>query len=132
MRRQVLIIPLVVGLGAAVAWRVRAQDAYKHAPSGGSTTVEGTETSAASKTGGRMIHMTPREGDTVAAGQVIGRLDCADAEAAEVAARAHIDAAKAQLTLAEAGSKGAHSAAVAAAAQVSALESQVRAAEIAK
>src|SRR5689334_8437434 len=103
MRRQLLIIPLIAGLGAAVAWRVHAQDAYKHGPSGGSTTVEGTETSAASKTGGRLIELTLREGDAVSAGQVIGRLDCADAEAAEVAARAHIDAAKAQLALAEAG-----------------------------
>ena len=40
MKRQLLIIPLVAGLGAAVAWRVHAQDAYKQAPSGGSTTNE--------------------------------------------------------------------------------------------
>jgi HlyD family secretion protein len=132
MRKQLVIVPLVVGLGLAVAWRVRAQDAYKQAPSGGSTTVEGTETTAASKVAGRLAELTVREGDAVAAGAVIARLDCADALSAMVTAQARIDAAKAQLALAEAGSKGARDAAVAAGAQVRAIESQVRSAQIAK
>jgi len=132
MKRQLLIIPLVAGLGAAVAWRVHAQDAYKQAPSGGSTTVEGTETSASSKTGGRLLEVDVREGDAVKAGDVIAKLDCSDAEAVVVTARAHVDAANAQLGLAEAGAKGAHDAAVAAGTQVAALQAQVRAASVAK
>ncbi|MCA9676201.1 MAG: HlyD family efflux transporter periplasmic adaptor subunit, partial [Myxococcales bacterium] len=132
MRAQLLIVPVIVGLGAVVVWRVQAQDAYKHAPSGGSTTVEGTETSAASKTGGRLIEVRVREGDVVAAGDVIARLDCSDADAALATAHAHIKNAEAQLALAVAGSKGAKDAAAAAAAQVAAIQSQVRAAEVQK
>ncbi len=130
MKKQVLIVPLIVGLGTAVAWRVRAQDAYKHAPSGGSTSVEGVETTAASKTGGRITSVLVDEGDAVTAGQVVATLDCADAEAMLASANARIDNAVAQQRLAEAGSKGAHQAAAASAAQVKAVQSQVRAAEV--
>jgi HlyD family secretion protein len=132
MRKQLVIIPLLVGLGAAVAWRVRAQDAYKRAPSGGSTTVEGTETTAASKVGGRLAEVLVDEGDAVTPGQIVARLDCADAESVMATARARIEAARAQLALAQAGSKGARDAAVAAGAQVRATESQVRSAQIAR
>jgi HlyD family secretion protein len=132
MRKQVIIAPLVLGLAAAVAWRVHAQDAYRHAPSGGSTTVEGVETTAASKTGGRLVEVLVAEGDALTAGQVVARLDCADAEAAVATARARVENALAQLALAEAGSKGARDAAVAARAQAGATDSQVRAAEVAR
>jgi HlyD family secretion protein len=132
MLKQLLIVPLIVGLGAAVAWRVHAQDAYKHAPSGGSTTVEGIETTAASKTGGRLIEVLVDDGDLVTPGQPVARLDCTDAEAAVALAAARVDNARAQLGLAQAGSKGARDAAVATSAQIGAVESQVRAAEIAK
>lgn len=132
MKKQYIVFPLILGLGAAVAWRVRAQDAYKKAPSGGSTTVEGVETSAASKTGGRVLEVLVHEGDAVKSGDTIARLDCADAQAIMVTAKSRVDAATAQLALAEAGSKGARDAAVAAGAQVRAIESQVRSAEIAK
>lgn len=132
MRAQLLVIPVIVGLGAAVVWRVQAQDAYKKAPSGGSTTIEGVETSAASKTGGRLVEVLVREGDAVTPGQTVARLDCTEHEAVLAAAYARIDNARAQLALAEAGSKGARDAAVAASASISAAQSQERAAEIAR
>ena len=132
MKKQLVIVPLILGLGAAVAWRVHAQGAYRHAPSGGSTTVEGVETTAASKTGGRVLSVEVREGDAVTAGQVVARLDCTDAEAAVATAAARVENARAQLALAEAGSKGARDAAAAARAQVGAVDSQVRAAQIQK
>jgi HlyD family secretion protein len=132
MRKQLVIAPLILGLGAAVAWRVHAQDAYRHAPSGGSTTVEGVETTAASKIGGRILEVRVREGDAVAAGEVVARLDCAEPEAAVATAQARVENARAQLRLAEAGSKGARDAAAAARAQASAVDSQVRAAEVQK
>ncbi len=132
MRAQLLVIPVIIGLGAAVVWRVQAQDAYKHAPSGGSTTIEGTETSAASKVGGRVLEVLVREGDAVTAGQPVARLDCTDAEAMLGAAHARIDNARAQLALAQAGSKGARDAAVATSASITAAESQARAAEISR
>jgi len=130
MKKQVLILPLIVGLGVAVAWRVRAQDAYKHAPSGGSTSVEGVETTAASTLGGRILAVLVEEGDAVTAGQVVATLDCADAEAVHASAQARIDNAVAQQKLAEAGSKGARQAAAASEAQVHAVRSQVRAAGV--
>jgi HlyD family secretion protein len=132
MRKQLIIGPLILGLGAAVAWRVHAQDAYRHAPSGGSTTVEGIETTAASKIGGRLLELSVREGDAVTPGQVVARLDCADAEAAVATAQARVENARAQLALAETASRGAADAAKAARAQAAAIDSQVRAAEVQK
>lgn len=130
MRKQHLLVPLILGLGAAVAWRVHAQDAYRHAPSGGSTTVEGVETTAASKTGGRLVEVRVREGDAVAAGEVVARLDCAEAEAAALTAAARVENARAQLALAESASKGARDAAIAARAQIGVVESRERAARV--
>jgi len=130
LKKQMLLVPLVIGLGAAVAWRVRAQDAYKHAPSGGSTTVEGTETSAASKNGGRLVEVLVREGDAVTAGQPVARLDCADAEAAVATAQAQVANARAQQVLAEAGQKGASANAAAARAQAAATAHQIASAKV--
>jgi HlyD family secretion protein len=130
LKKQHLLIPLVLGLGAAVAWRVQAQDAYKRAPSGGSTTVEGTETTAASKTGGRLVEVLVHEGDVVQPGQAIARLDCVDAEAAVATAQAQVDNARAQQVLAEAGQKGANAQAAAARAQAAATARQIASAKV--
>jgi len=130
VKKQMLLVPLVLGLGAAVAWRVHAQDAYKHAPSGSSTTVEGTETTAASKTGGRLVEVLVDEGDRVEAGQAIARLDCVDAEAAVATAQAQVDNARAQQVLAEAGQKGANAQASAARAQAAATAHQIASAKV--
>ncbi len=119
MRKQLLSgLMLVIVLATVIALRVRAQNAYKHAPSGGSSTLEGTEAVVATKQGGRLVGVLAREGDAVKAGQVLARLDCDDQEATLALAKARARQAVAQVELAESGVGGARETAMAAAAQV--------------
>jgi HlyD family secretion protein len=63
--------------------------------------IEGDDSAVSSKTGGKILEVTVREGDTVTAGQVIARLDDAQVRARE-------DQARAALTNAQAKMQGAH------------------------
>ena len=117
MRKQLLSgLMLVIVLATVIALRVRAQNAYKHAPSGGSSTLEGTEAVVATKQGGRLVEVLAREGDAVKAGQVLARLDCDDQEATLALAKARARQAVAQVELPESGVGGARETAMAAAA----------------
>jgi HlyD family secretion protein len=68
--------------------------------------VEATEVRLAPEAGGRVIELLVDEGDTVAAGQVILRLDPRDAQLALDRAKADQRQATAQVKLLEAGSRG--------------------------
>jgi HlyD family secretion protein len=68
--------------------------------------VEATEVRLAPEAGGRVIELLVDEGDTVAAGQVILRLDPRDAQLAVDRAKADQRQATAQVKLLEAGSRG--------------------------
>lgn len=119
MKKQLIAgLLLALVLSAVIAMRVRAQSAVKDAPSGGSTTLEGTDAVVATKVGGRLVEVLVREGDRVEAGQVVARLDCDDQEAVLALASARVKQAEAQVTLAETGVTGAKDAASAALAQV--------------
>jgi HlyD family secretion protein len=90
MKRILAILALlVVALAIALALRMRAQSAYKHAPSGGSGTIEGVEVDITSRIGSRIQTIHVNEGDEVKVDQVLVELDCAEPEAmlAEVRAR---------------------------------------------
>jgi HlyD family secretion protein len=63
--------------------------------------IEGDDSAVSPKTGGKILEVTVREGDTVTAGQVIARLDDAQVRARE-------DQARAALTNAQAKMQGAH------------------------
>ena len=103
MGKRAALIPVVlVILAALLVWRVRAQDARRSGPTGGSTTVEGTATVVASKIGGRLVEMSAREGDRVTAGQIVGGLECGDQQAALAASTARLAAAQAQREVASA------------------------------
>lgn len=103
MGRRAIAIPIVLVLLAGVlGWRVRVQEQRRRAPTGGSATLEGTDTVVASRIAGRLIELTVDQGDRVQAGQPVGRLECSDQEAALRAARARLDAAGAQIKVAEA------------------------------
>lgn len=96
--------------------------------------VEATEVRVAAEVPGRVIELAVAEGDRVAAGQLIARLDTADAELAVQRAEAERDQAAAQLRLLEAGSRAedirqAEAQGASAAADVRAAESEVEAAE---
>ncbi len=119
MKKQLIAgLLLAVALAVVIALRVRAQNAAKLAPSGGSTSLEGTDSVVATKVGGRLVEVLVREGDPVVAGQVVARLDCEDQEAAHALALARVKQAEAQIALAEAGVTGAKEAANSATAQV--------------
>lgn len=119
MKKQLIAgLVLVLILATVIAYRVHAQNAYKHAPSGGSATLEGTETVVAAKVGGRLVEVLVQEGDAVKAGQVVARLDCKDQDATLIVADARVKQAEAQITLAEKGVVNAKEAAQAVGAQV--------------
>ena len=67
--------------------------------------VEATDVQVAAEVGGRLLELRVSEGDRVAAGQVIARLDTADAELALARARAERDQVDAQLRLLRAGAR---------------------------
>jgi HlyD family secretion protein len=67
--------------------------------------VEATEVRVSPEVGGRILEMAVAEGDRVAAGALIARLDTSDAELALTRARAERDQAAAQLKLLRAGAR---------------------------
>ena len=67
--------------------------------------VEATEVQVAPEVGGRIIEVAVEEGDRVAAGAVVARLDTADVQIAIRRAEAERDAALAQLRLLQAGAR---------------------------
>jgi multidrug resistance efflux pump len=67
--------------------------------------VEATEVSVSAQVGGRIVELKVAEGDRVKAGDVVARLDTADAELALRRATADRDQAQAQLSLLRAGSR---------------------------
>ncbi|MFO0587829.1 MAG: HlyD family efflux transporter periplasmic adaptor subunit [Polyangiaceae bacterium] len=119
MKKQLIAgVMLVLVLSAVLAYRAHAQSSYKHAPSGGSATLEGTEAVIATKVAGRLVEVLVQEGDAVKPGQIVARFDCEDQQAALALAEARAKQAEAQITLAEKGVAGAQDAARAAQAQV--------------
>ena len=67
--------------------------------------VEATEVQVAALVGGRLLELRPDEGDHVAAGELVARLDATDTELALARARAERDQADAQLRLLRAGTR---------------------------
>jgi HlyD family secretion protein len=67
--------------------------------------VEATDVRVSAQVGGRLLELRVAEGDRVAAGDVIARLDTADAELTLQRAQADRDQASAQLRLLEAGAR---------------------------
>ncbi len=125
-KRAALIPVLLVVLGTLLFWRVRTQEAQRHGPTGGSTTVEGTETVVASKIAGRLVSLGVREGDRVEAGQIVGELECKDPQVALASAQARLAAARAQLEAASAGVLQAKRSAGVSDAQIGAVRAQER------
>lgn len=131
MKKQLIGgVVLVLALSGILAYRAHAQGSYKHAPSGGSTTLEGTQAVIATKVAGRLVEVLVQEGDAVKSGQIMARFDCEDQRATLAIAEARAKQAEAQIRLAEKGVKGAEDAAKAASAQVAVASARSGALEI--
>jgi HlyD family secretion protein len=100
VRRQLFLALVVAGLPVA-ACGGRAEEGAGRA----SGYVEATDVRVASQVGGRLIEVAVGEGDRVAMGALVARLDTADAELALRRAEADRDQAIAALKLLEAGAR---------------------------
>jgi HlyD family secretion protein len=89
--------------------------------------VEATEVRVSAKVGGRLASLPVREGDTVAAGQELARIDTTDLELALAQARAEREQAAAELRLRLAGARAEDIAELSA--QVAGLRAEVEGAE---
>jgi HlyD family secretion protein len=94
-------ILIVIALAGAIACGGRAREDAARA----SGYVEATDVRVAPQVGGRLIEVAVAEGDRVAAGALIAKLDTADTELALRRAEADRDQAVAALKLLEAGSR---------------------------
>src|SRR3954468_6951678 len=98
---RTLVIGVLVPVAAAAGCRSKAAGGGQRA----SGYVEATEVRVAPEVGGRVLDVSVREGDTVAAGAAVARLDTSDVEIALRRAHADRDQAVAQLRLLTAGAR---------------------------
>jgi HlyD family secretion protein len=128
MRRVVAVLAvLVVVLGGLIGYRLWTQRRALTGPSGGSGEIEGTIVELSSRVGARVLELRVREGQAVAAGDLLVRLDCADPAAALADAEARLAASGARATAAMAQVKASERSRVAAAAAEAAARAQAAA-----
>jgi HlyD family secretion protein len=97
-RRLIIVIVALVAVGGYFLWpRARPQDGTLQ----GSGTIEATQVDVAPKVPGRIIRLLVREGDSVAANQVVAELDSAELDAQVAQARAAVAAIQARVPQAE-------------------------------
>ncbi len=96
------IVALVATIGAWLAFRPDGTVAFEIEASG---TVEATAADLGFQTGGRILEIHVREGDVVAEGAVLARLDLAEPEARRAAAEAQLAVARALLEELERGAR---------------------------
>ena len=102
MKRMILVVMVaVVLLSGLLGYKVWAQHAALTGPAGGSGVVEGTTVRLSSRAGGRIEELPVREGQAVAAGDLVMRLDCIEATSALNQAEAQVEAARQQATAAD-------------------------------
>jgi HlyD family secretion protein len=97
-----IVALLVIVAGAWLAFGRRAGDADALVASG---TVEATESDLGFQVGGRIVALTVQEGDRVAAGQELARLDVTELQARREAAEAQLEGAQAVLSELQAGAR---------------------------
>jgi HlyD family secretion protein len=99
-----MVAALVVA-GLVASGTAACRSKANQGPQRASGYVEATEVRIAPEVGGRVLEVTVREGDAVAAGARVARLDTADVEIALRRAKAERDQAVAQLRLLAAGAR---------------------------
>jgi HlyD family secretion protein len=104
MNKRFLIVVPVVIVGALALWALRRGNG-ETGTIRASGTVEATEADLGFQAPGRVASIEVREGDVVASGQELARLDLDELEAARNVARAELDAAEARLAELRRGSR---------------------------
>jgi HlyD family secretion protein len=128
MRRVVVIlVVLSAALAGLIALRLWTQARALAAPAGGSGEIEGVAVDLSSRVGARVVEVAVREGQRVAAGDLLVRLDCAEPEAALAEAEARLAAVRAQAVAAGAQVQASHSSRSAARAAEEAARAQAEA-----
>jgi HlyD family secretion protein len=97
MKKITAIILAIMALTGGCDWNRDKPD--------GSGTIECTEVDIATQVAGKIVALTPQEGDNVRQGEIIARLDPADYNLKRNEARAAVAVARAQLELLLAGSR---------------------------
>src|SRR3954454_21536276 len=79
-KRLIPIAVLLLAAAGAGAWYLRGRSRAEAAPFAASGTVEATEARLGFQASGQVAEITVHEGDRVRAGQVLARLDAAEAQ----------------------------------------------------
>ena len=101
--RRVAVVLVIVAGAAATASRCRNGGGADGTRASGY--VEATEVRVAAEVGGRLLDVATNEGDRIAVGAVVARIDTSDTDIALQRAQADRDQAAAQLRLLQAGSR---------------------------
>lgn len=101
-KRFILAAVVILGVGLLAGFSLNWGRPKALAASG---TLEARNINVGSKVGGRIVEVKVREGDHVAAGQLLVRFDDAELEAQMVQARGRLESAKANLLKLERGSR---------------------------
>ncbi len=130
--KRIIIIIVVLGLGLSIAlfFQLIHLDAYKHAPSGGSGVVEGTEVDITARIPARIEEITVQEGQQVKASQLLVKLQCTEPLAGLKQARASVSAAEASVVAAKAAAKAAAVSYSAARKSIDAIDAQLGSLEV--
>lgn len=103
--KRIIPVVLLLGLGGYALWRFVLAPRAEASGLVASGTVEATDAQLGFQAPGRIARLAPREGDRVAAGDELARLDTSELDARRVQAQAQTDAARAQLSELLAGSR---------------------------
>jgi HlyD family secretion protein len=93
-----VVVVAVVAVAALTTWYLSRDVTGSQATLGASGTIEATDADLGFQAPGRVMEVVVREGDRVAAGDVLARLDTREIAATLEAARAQLAAAEARLT----------------------------------
>jgi HlyD family secretion protein len=93
-KRLIPIAMLLLAAAGGGAWYLRGRSKAETAPFAASGTVEATEAQLGFQTSGQVAEIAVHEGDRVRAGQVLARLDPAEAQARRAQAEAQVAAAR--------------------------------------
>jgi HlyD family secretion protein len=104
-RKRIVPVAVLAVLAAVTAWLVlRGGDPARDALDA-SGSVEATEADLGFQVGGRIAQLSVREGDVVAAGQELARLDALELDARRAGAAAQLEAARAALAELQTGAR---------------------------